>query len=94
VRAGWSNTAAEAMACRLPVICTKSGTRDFAFHDRTALVVAFPHPFFLRSEIRRLIEDPALKERIAAAGYEKIQEFKWEALAEKLLKIFAGESII
>ena len=92
LRAGWSNTSAEAMACRLPVICTKSGTRDFAFHNRTALVVPFPHPFFLRREIRRLIEDPPLRERLAAAGYARIREFTWAALAEGLLRIFAEDS--
>lgn len=56
-RAGWSNTTGEAMACCLPVVCTKSGTRDFAFHNQTALVVPFSHAFFLRRQIRRLIED-------------------------------------
>jgi glycosyltransferase involved in cell wall biosynthesis len=91
-RAGWSNTSAEAMACRLPVICTKSGTRDFAFHNRTALVVPFPHPFFLRRAIRRLIEDAALRDRLAAAGYDKIQEFTWAALADRLLRLFAEGS--
>ena len=88
LRAGWSNTSAEAMACRLPVICTKSGTRDFAYHNRTALVVPFRRPFFLRREIRRLIEDSTLRERLAAAGYDKIREFTWERLADRLLDIF------
>jgi len=94
VRAGWSNTAAEAMACRLPVICTKSGTRDFAFHNQTALVVPFPYPFFLRREIRRLIEDPALRDRLAASGFNKIREFTWAALADKLIRIFAGDPLV
>ncbi len=87
-RAGWSNTSAEAMACRLPVVCTKSGTQDFAFHGRTALVVPLPLPFLLRRQIRKLIENPALRERLALAGHKKIQEFTWSALVDKLLTIF------
>jgi glycosyltransferase involved in cell wall biosynthesis len=87
-RAGWANTAAEAMACRLPVVCTPSGTRDFAFHGRTALVVPYAHPYFLRRQIKRLILDKDLRSRLAQAGYEKIREFTWEALAARLEEIF------
>jgi len=87
-RAGWANTAAEAMACRLPVVCTTSGSRDFAIPNQTALVVPFPHPLLLARQIRRLIEDPDLRERLAAAGYGKIGEFTWDALADRLEAIF------
>ncbi len=87
-RAGWSNTTAEAMACRIPVVCTKKGTRDFAFHNQTALVVPFPHPLLLRYQIKKLIKDEKLRLRIARAGYEKIQEFSWSSLVDRLEGIF------
>jgi glycosyltransferase involved in cell wall biosynthesis len=87
-RAGWANTAAEAMACGLPVVCTPSGSRDFAAHNETALVVPFAYPFLLRRQIKRLIEDPELRLRLAEAGYRKIGEFTWDALAERLEVIF------
>ncbi|MEW5901012.1 MAG: glycosyltransferase family 4 protein [Acidobacteriota bacterium] len=87
-RAGWANTAAEAMACRLPVVCTRSGTRDFAFHGRTALVVPFGHPWLLRRQIERLILNEPLRRRLGRAGYDKIMEFTWEALAIRLEEIF------
>jgi glycosyltransferase involved in cell wall biosynthesis len=86
-RAGWANTAAEAMACGLPVICTASGSLDFAVPGRTALVVPFAHPFFLRRAIKRLILDENLRSRLAQAGYEKISEFTWPALAARLEEI-------
>ncbi len=91
-RAGWSNTSAEAMACRLPVVCTRSGTRDFAFDGRTALVAPLPLPFLLARRLRKLARDPELRERLAEAGYRKIREFAWPALAERLLEIF-GENL-
>lgn len=87
-RAGWSNTSAEAMACKIPVVCTKSGTQDFAFHNQTALVVPLPLPFLLRRQIQRLIKDEDLRKRLSAAGYDKISTFTWSALADKLERIF------
>lgn len=89
-RAGWSNTTAEAMACRLPVVCTSSGSRDFAFHQKTALVVPFAHPWLLARSIKRLIDDRGLRERLAEAGYRKIREFTWDSLAERLEAVFMG----
>jgi len=87
-RAGWANTAAEAMACGLPVVCTPSGTGDFAIPGRTALVVLCSHPYFLSRQIKRLILDEELRSRLARAGHDKIMEFTWEALAGRLEKIF------
>lgn len=87
-RAGWSNTTAEAMACRLPVVCTASGTRDFAFDGRTALVAPFPFPFLLRRRIARLMDDGSLRLRLAEAGLARIREFTWSRLAERLLALF------
>jgi glycosyltransferase involved in cell wall biosynthesis len=87
-RAGWANTTAEAMACGLPVVCTPSGSRDFAIPDETALVVPFPYPFLLARQIRRLIENGDLRKRLAEAGRQKISEFTWDALAARLEAIF------
>ncbi len=91
-RAGWSNTVAEAMACRVPVVCTRSGTRDFAFHDQTALVVPFPFPFLLRRHIIRFIEDGELRLRLARAGHERIQSFSWSSLVDRLENLFTEKA--
>jgi len=91
-RAGWSNTVAEAMACRVPVVCTRSGTRDFAFNNQTALVVPFPLPFLLRRHIIRLIEDKKLRLRLARAGNERIQLFSWSSLVDRLENLFTEKA--
>lgn len=88
-RAGWSNTAAEAMACGVPVICTPSGTRDFAIDGRTALVAPASVAAQIRRRLERLILDPALRRELAAAGSEKIREFTWTRLADRLIEIFS-----
>ncbi|MGH7743086.1 MAG: glycosyltransferase family 4 protein, partial [Candidatus Eiseniibacteriota bacterium] len=55
-KAGWCNTALEALACGCAVVCTRSGTGDFARHGENALV-SWRNPWSLRRAIRRLIED-------------------------------------
>jgi len=89
-RAGWSNPCAEAMACKVPVVCSASGTKDFARDGDTALVFRFRYPLLIAKKIRRLIEDRDLREEIAERGYNKIQEYTWSNLVEKLEKQFMG----
>jgi glycosyltransferase involved in cell wall biosynthesis len=73
------------MACGVAVVCTPSGTGDFARDGATALVVRVRHPFFLRRAIRRALDDAALRERLAAAGPAAAAPWAWPALAAKLL---------
>lgn len=86
-KAGWCNTALEGLATGCAVVCTRSGTRDFAVHEQNALV-AWRHPFFLRRAIKRVLADTALRERLSAAGPASAEPWAWPALAEKLLRQF------
>lgn len=87
-RAGWSNPTAEAMACGVPVVCTPSGTQDFALPGQTALVVRWPLPFLIAREIEKLKRDENLRSRLAEAGRRQILKFTWEALAARLEDLF------
>jgi len=87
-RAGWSNPCAEAMACKVPVVCSPSGTRDFAMDGETALVFHFRYPWVIARKLKRLIEDRDLRERMREKGYKKIQEYTWSNLVDKLEKEF------
>jgi len=89
-RAGWSNPCAEAMACKVPVVCSPSGTRDFAVDGETALIFRFRYPFLIAKKIKSLIENRDLKEQIAERGYRKIQQYTWSNLADKLQKEFTN----
>jgi glycosyltransferase involved in cell wall biosynthesis len=88
-KAGWCNTALEALACGCALVCTRSGTRDFARDGENALVT-WRHPFFLRRAIRRVLSDAALRERLAVAGPASAEPWGWPRLAEKLLAQLAG----
>ncbi|MDH3216897.1 MAG: glycosyltransferase family 4 protein [Candidatus Krumholzibacteria bacterium] len=86
--AGWNNPVAEAMACRVPVVCTDiGGVADFAIHEETALLFPVDDVGGLARAIMRLIEDRALRERFKVNGYNKITQFTWDRSARRLLEI-------
>ncbi len=89
-KAGWCNTALEGMACGAAVVCTPSGTQDFARDGGNALVARWRHPWALRPAIARVLRDPALRERLGAAGPATAAAWTWEALAAKLLAQLGG----
>ena len=59
----------EALASALPVVATDlSGVPEIVLHERTGLLVPPGRPPELAAAIRRLVEDPALAERLAEEG--------------------------
>ncbi len=84
-KAGWSNTAAEAMACGIPVIGTTAGTGNFLFHNETGLVVS-QNSRQIANAIEQLINNESLREQLAHNGRKKIEEFDWEILADTIIQ--------
>ncbi len=91
-KAGWCNTALEAMACGTAVVCTTSGTGDFARHLENALVVRVRHPWFLRRALKRALSDAGLRERLGASATAEAARWTWERLAARLLEQLAGRA--
>jgi glycosyltransferase involved in cell wall biosynthesis len=83
-RAGWCNTAAEAMASGTAVVCTRSGTEDFAIDGVTAAVTRWRWSWALSRAITPLLRDPELRRALAAQGLAKIREFSWERTADRI----------
>lgn len=83
-KAGWCNTALEALASGCAVVCTRSGTRDFAVHEQNALVT-WRHEWFIRGAVKRLLTDESLRLRLSAAAPASAEAWAWPALARKLL---------
>jgi glycosyltransferase involved in cell wall biosynthesis len=88
-KAGWCNTALEALASGCALVCTKSGTTDFARHGENALV-SWRNPWLLRAAIRRLLTDAALRERLSKAGPPSASPWRWDELARKILAQLAA----
>jgi glycosyltransferase involved in cell wall biosynthesis len=87
-RAGWSNTAAEAAACGVPLVCTRSGTEDFAEDGATALVVRARMPFFIERALKRLYLDRDLGARLGAAARRRILDFTWGEVCGRMERKF------
>jgi glycosyltransferase involved in cell wall biosynthesis len=87
--AGWSNTSAEAMACGVPVICTDSGTQDFAVDGETALLVPHGDPAAIAEKITaKGVRPLLLLNRLAENGLHKIREFTWPRLCDRFEALF------
>lgn len=83
-RAGWSNTSAEAMACGAAVVCTRSGTEDFAENGVTAATAHWPWTWLLARKIAPLLLDPEARLAIASRGRERMAQFTWERTADRI----------
>ena len=81
----------EAMACGLPVISSRlSGIPELVDHNVTGILVAPRDIMGLADAIEQLALSPELRERMGAAGREKVlREFDLTANAEKLALLFA-----
>jgi glycosyltransferase involved in cell wall biosynthesis len=79
---GWNNPVAEAMACRVPIVCTSIGAvKDFAIHEETALLVPPGNPEAMAAAILRLARDKTLCETLRNNAYSRIRQFDWNRSA-------------
>ena len=87
---GWNNPVAEAMACRVPVVCTFNGqVEDFAFDGKTALMSPRRDASALAINIQRMMGDPGLRDRLASHAYDHIRTFQWEKSIHRFEQIAA-----
>ena len=88
---GWNNPVVEAMACRVPVVCTDiGGVADFAFDGDTALLVPPGDAAAMAESIRRLRRSEQLREELAGRAYRKVQEFDWDVSARRLRELLTS----
>ena len=87
---GFGLPAAEAMACEVPVVATRAGALPEVVEDgESGILVPPADEFALAGAIKRLLEDEALKRRLAAAGRERVERyFSWEETARKTIEVY------
>jgi glycosyltransferase involved in cell wall biosynthesis len=75
------------MACGCAVVTTDcGGNREYAVHEKTALV-SDPDDFVsLVSNTLRLLSDEEFRIKIAFAGRERIMDFTWEKSSQQLIE--------
>jgi glycosyltransferase involved in cell wall biosynthesis len=79
----------EALAAGVPAVATRiAGIPELIEDGVTGMLVAPAEPAAAAEAVRRLLEDPELRNRIAAAGREKVErEFNLEIECERLASI-------
>jgi glycosyltransferase involved in cell wall biosynthesis len=81
---GFSLPAIEAMSCGVPVVATTGGALPEVVGEsgRTGVLVEPDDPEALAAAIRSLLDDPPTRDRLGAAGRQRVVErFTWEVTA-------------
>lgn len=82
---GWGLPACEALLCGASLVATDiDGHREFAFHEKTALVCPSGSPDLIASSVIRLMENRELRLRLARQGHEFVRQLTWERSTSKL----------
>jgi len=88
---GFGLPAAEAMACRLPVVTTTGGALpEVVGRDgETGILVPPADSDALATAIRRLLDDEHLRRKMGEAGRKRIESnFTWEQAAKRTLEVY------
>ena len=87
---GMGSSILDAMACRLPVVATKTGgIPEVVTHGETGLLVPPRNPPALAQAILKLYNDRTLASRLGQRGYEVVhQKFSAEAMANKIVLLY------
>ncbi|MBN2015611.1 glycosyltransferase family 4 protein [Candidatus Dojkabacteria bacterium] len=84
---GFALSALEAMACEIPVICSKKGAIGETVGD-ACLEIDPRNVDSIASALQIISKDKDLYEKLIQKGLKRIKIYSWEKSAKKLLKIF------
>jgi glycosyltransferase involved in cell wall biosynthesis len=85
---GFGLPVGEAMACRIPVICTTGGALPEVAGDAAELVPPADSKA-LENAILELLENPVRREMLAEKGYKRVKrQFTWEQTARRTVKVY------
>ena len=87
---GFGLPAAEAMACKVPVIATRTGALPEVVEDgKSGILVPPQDPYALAKVIKRLLEDEPLRRRLGGEGRRRVTRcFSWEQTARQIIDVY------
>ncbi|MFH1367124.1 MAG: glycosyltransferase [Patescibacteria group bacterium] len=93
VREGWGLVVSEAAACSTPSVVYKiPGLVDSVKDEETGLICEQNNPRSLSEQLRRLVENPALRDSLSKKALERSSKFNWPTAAEETLNILKNLS--
>jgi phosphatidylinositol alpha-mannosyltransferase len=79
----------EAMAAGIPIVTTNiNGYSTVATHEHDALMVPPKNGLAFAQAIKRMMQDPALRERLAHQGHTTVQRYSWKILATEIVAYY------
>ena len=85
----FSMTAAEAMACGVPVITTNvAGVSTLMDDQRESLILSVNNPLLLAQKIEQLLYQPNVRQKLCGALRENVKNVTWETTADALIDIY------
>jgi phosphatidylinositol alpha-mannosyltransferase len=79
----------EAMAAGVPVVATRiPGFEEVVTHGVNGLLVPARNPAALAASVARVLEDPALADRLSAAGRVRAEACSWERVTDRLEALY------
>ena len=72
------------MACGCAAVTTPTGFGAELHDGEEVQLCAFGHASAMRASVERLLDDEALRVRIARAGWQRVQRLRWEHSVRKL----------
>ncbi len=83
------NSVLEALASGVPVVSTNVGGVPFIVRDgETALLVPPADPAAMAEAIMRVLDEPALADRLSSAGRREAQRYAWPQVAPRLAELY------
>jgi len=86
---GLGSSILDAYACRVPVVATAAGgVPEIVSDGETGLLAPVRDPAALAAGVRRVLSDPALRERLVEGGARRVAELGVDRMAERTLAIY------
>src|SRR3954469_9533798 len=87
---GWCLTVMEGAACKTPSVAMRVGGLPESIEEGVTGFLADTGEQ-LTADVRRLVEDPDLRERVGQAAYDRAREFTWDRTARRTLEVLESE---
>lgn len=88
-KASFGITLLEAMACKTPIVCSDIlGFRDVVKHGREALMVPSGDRDAIADGLVRVLEDPALANRLGTTGRANSLDYSWANVTSQVLDVY------